>query len=68
MISGKWPRGHLVGREIGGRILGLVGLDYGACAAARRGQALGIVVVGWDPLLKETHAAWAGIERMASTR
>jgi len=64
VATGQWPRGLLVGREIGGRTLGLVGLDFGARAAALRARALGMEVVGWDPLLKENHPAWAEVERL----
>jgi (S)-sulfolactate dehydrogenase len=63
VMAGKWPRGHLVGREIGGRTLGLVGLDFGARAAATRARALGMRVVGWDPYLKPTHPVWNDIGR-----
>lgn len=64
VISGKWPRGLLVGREIGGRTLGLVGLDFGARSAGAKARALGMRTIGWDPLLKPNHAAWSGIERI----
>lgn len=63
VAAGKWPRGHLVGREIGGRTLGLVGVDFGARAAATRATALGMRVIGWDPLLKSDHPVWNDIER-----
>ena len=63
VAAGAWPRGHLVGREIGGRTLGLVGLDFGARAAALRASALGMHVIGWDPLLKPEHPVWNDIER-----
>ena len=62
VMAGKWPRGHLLGREIGGRTLGLVGLDFGARAAATRARALGMRVIGWDPLMKPSHPAWNEIE------
>ncbi|WEK50495.1 MAG: NAD(P)-dependent oxidoreductase [Candidatus Kaistia colombiensis] len=62
VMQGKWPRGHLVGREINGRTLGLIGLDFGARAAALRAQALGMRVIGWDPLLKPTHPVWNDVE------
>lgn len=64
VMAGKWPRGHLVGREIGGRTLGFVGLDFGARAAATRARALGMRVIGWDPFLKPAHPAWNDVERM----
>lgn len=64
VMAGKWPRGHLVGREINGRTLGLVGLDFGARAAAQRAQALGMKVIGWDPFLKSAHPVWRDVERV----
>lgn len=64
VMQGKWPRGHLVGREIGGRTLGLVGLDFGARAAALRARALGMRVISWDPFLKPTHPVWNEVERV----
>ncbi|MBB3931586.1 (S)-sulfolactate dehydrogenase [Kaistia hirudinis] len=63
MLTGQWPRGLLMGREIGGRTLGLVGLDFGARSAAARARALGMSVIGWDPLLKDSHPVWQDIER-----
>lgn len=62
VMQGKWPRGHLVGREINGRTLGLVGLDFGARAAALRARALGMRVISWDPFLKPTHPVWNEVE------
>ncbi|MCX5514194.1 3-phosphoglycerate dehydrogenase [Kaistia algarum] len=64
VMAGKWPRGLLMGREIGGRTLGLVGLDFGARSTAVRARALGMTIVGWDPLLKASHPAWSDIERL----
>jgi (S)-sulfolactate dehydrogenase len=64
VMAGKWPRGHLVGREINGRTLGLVGLDFGARAAGVRAKALGMRVTGWDPFLKPTHPVWNDVERV----
>lgn len=63
VVNGKWPRGHLVGREIGGRTLGLIGFDFGARAAASRARALGMKVIGWDPFLKPDHPVWHDTER-----
>ncbi|MBB5752400.1 NAD(P)-dependent oxidoreductase [Prosthecomicrobium pneumaticum] len=63
VIAGQWPRGHLVGREIAGKRLGLLGLDLGARAAALRARALGLTVAGWDPFLKETSPVWRDLAR-----
>ncbi len=64
VVAGKWPRQALIGGEISGRTLGLVG--YGAIAreVARRAAALGMCVVAYDPFLPEDHPAWSTATRM----
>lgn len=59
LLEGAWPRDRLMGREIAGRTLGLVG--YGAIAreAARRALALGMRVVAYDPNVASDDAAWS---------
>lgn len=47
--SGTWHR-H-VGRELGGRVLGVVGLGATGKATALLGTALGMTVLGYDPYL-----------------
>ncbi|WP_316014076.1 hydroxyacid dehydrogenase [Roseobacter sp. HKCCA0434] len=51
MLAGEWPRQALMGSEIGGRTLGLIG--YGAIArqTARRARALGMEVIAHDPFV-----------------
>ncbi|MFO0452683.1 MAG: NAD(P)-dependent oxidoreductase, partial [Pseudomonadota bacterium] len=63
VIAGKWPRMALIGRELSGRRLGLVG--YGAIAreTAARARALGMTVTAYDPHLPADHAAWRDAER-----
>lgn len=58
MIAGAWPRGQLMGREISGKILGLIG--YGAIArkTAVRARALGMTIVAHDPYLPADDMAW----------
>lgn len=58
MIAGAWPRGQLMGREISGKILGLIG--YGAIAreTAVRARALGMKIVAHDPYLPADDPAW----------
>ncbi|MEQ8441044.1 MAG: hydroxyacid dehydrogenase [Alphaproteobacteria bacterium] len=58
MIAGAWPRGQLMGREISGKILGLIG--YGAIAreTAVRARALGMTIVAHDPYLPADDPAW----------
>ena len=40
MLSGEWPRGDLSGREVDGRILGLIGFGAIAQETARLGKAM----------------------------
>ena len=63
VAAGDWPRNALMGREIGGKRLGLVG--YGAIArqTARRLRALGMEIAAYDPHLPEGDPAWQGVLR-----
>ena len=58
VAAGQWPRGRLMGREISGKVLGLVG--YGAIAreTAMRAEALGMRIIGFDPFLDEGAPQW----------
>ncbi len=51
--SGEWPRQALIGREIGGRILGLIGYGSIARQTAARAKALGMQVIAHDPYAQE---------------
>ena len=59
VAAGEWPRTELMGRELSGKRLGLVG--YGAIArvTGRMARGLGMSVAAYDPLLPADHAAWA---------
>lgn len=59
VASGKWPRQALIGRELSGRVMGLVGFGAIAREVAARAQALGMQVAAYDPLLPADHPAWA---------
>jgi D-3-phosphoglycerate dehydrogenase / 2-oxoglutarate reductase len=52
--------GLLVGRELGSVRVGLVGMSPTARPLARLLDAFGSVVVGYDPTLHATDAAWTG--------
>jgi (S)-sulfolactate dehydrogenase len=58
VVAGAWPRNRLMGREIAGKTLGLVGFGSIARQVASKAQALGMHVVAYDPLLPEDHTAW----------
>jgi (S)-sulfolactate dehydrogenase len=65
VAAGEWPRTELMGRELAGKRLGLVG--YGAIArvTGRMARGLGMGVAAYDPLLAADHPAWADAERQA---
>lgn len=58
MVEGHWPRQALIGRELSGHVMGLVG--YGAIAreVAMRAQMLGMEVVAYDPYCPANDRAW----------
>ena len=58
VIAGQWPRNRLMGRELSGRIMGLVGFGSIAREVATRARALGMDVMAYDPFVKEADPAW----------
>ena len=64
IADGEWPREDLVGRELSGKRLGLVGLGTIAAEVGLRADALGMAVGAHDPLLPSDHDRWAVTERM----
>jgi len=63
MTAGRWPREALMGREIGGKTLGLIGYGAIARATAARARALGMAVLAHDPHLDPNHFAWTAAGR-----
>lgn len=59
MIAGQWPRTDLIGREVAGKVLGLVGFGSIARETATRATALGMQIAAYDPYLSEDDPAWA---------
>jgi len=53
VIAGEWPRTELVGRELAGRTLGLLGFGATARAVAQRAAALGMTIVASDPVVTD---------------
>lgn len=64
VAAGKWPRMALIGGEMSGRRMGLVGYGAIARATAERVRALGMTVAAYDPHLPGDHPAWKGAERL----
>ena len=58
VVTGEWPRQQLIGREVSGRVLGLIGLGSIAREVASRARALGMDVMAYDPYLPADSAAW----------
>jgi (S)-sulfolactate dehydrogenase len=58
VASGKWPRQSMIGREMAGRVMGLVGFGSIAREVAWRAQAYGMQIVAHDPYLEANDPAW----------
>ena len=63
VIAGAWPRQDCMGREIGGKVLGLVGFGGIARETAKRADALGMSVMAHDPFVAGSDEAWNDVER-----
>jgi (S)-sulfolactate dehydrogenase len=61
MIAGEWPRTDLMGREMSGKRLGLVGFGSIARKVAARAMALGMSVSAFDPYLAADDPAWSDV-------
>lgn len=58
VAAGEWPRQRLIGRELAGKTMGLVGFGAIAREVAWRANALGMSIIAYDPLLDASHPAW----------
>ncbi len=58
MITGEWPREKLIGGELAGRVLGLLGYGSIGQVVAAKAAALGMTVIAFDPALPNGHEAW----------
>jgi (S)-sulfolactate dehydrogenase len=58
VIAGSWPRNRLMGRELSGKRLGLVGYGSIARETAKRAAALDMAVTAFDPFVPPEHPAW----------
>jgi (S)-sulfolactate dehydrogenase len=59
---GAWPRERLIGREVSGRRLGLVGFGSIARETAKRARALGMSVAAHDPFVAADDPAWRELD------
>lgn len=60
VASGTWPRTSMIGREIGGKTLGLLGYGSIARQTATRARALGMDVIAHDPFIDPVTGDWTG--------
>jgi (S)-sulfolactate dehydrogenase len=63
VIAGHWPRGRLMGREMAGKTIGLIGFGAIAREVATRAGAMGMHCIAFDPLLADDHPAWHHAKR-----
>lgn len=62
MKTGQWIKKELMGVEISGKVLGVLGMGNIGSAVAQRAAALGMTVIGYDPLLHEEQIRERGAE------
>jgi len=61
MKNGKWERSKFMGRELGGKIIGIVGTGRIGRTVGRWCKALGMDVIGYDPLMSAEAMTKSGI-------
>jgi D-3-phosphoglycerate dehydrogenase len=60
--AGGWERGHLMGVELSGKTLGIVGLGRVGSEVAQRAGAFGMHLVGYDPFVSPERGRAMGVE------
>ncbi len=66
--GGKWERASMVGVELEGKTLGVVGLGKVGSQLARYAKAFAMRVVAYDPLLVKERAEMIGVELLEFDR
>lgn len=66
MRAGRWDRSALLGGELKGRTLGIVGVGRIGGEVALRAHAFGMTVVGYDPYIADTRFTALRVRRVAS--
>ena len=64
MINGFWPRPECSGREINGKVLGLIGFGQIARETAKLAIDLGLKVIAYDPFLQFESNVWVNVEKL----
>lgn len=66
MTQGRWDRSKLMGSELKGRTLGIIGVGRIGTEVARRAHAFGMDVVGYDPYISDDRFAALRVRRAAA--
>ena len=64
--EGRWERATLMGNELKGRVLGIVGVGRIGGEVAHRAHAFGMQVIGYDPYVTDDRFAALKVGRMSS--
>jgi D-3-phosphoglycerate dehydrogenase len=72
MHAGKWEKKSLQGSELRGKTLGIIGLGRVGLEVARRAQAFGMTVIGYDPFIapviaRENQVALVALDEVFSS-
>jgi (S)-sulfolactate dehydrogenase len=63
VLAGGWPRQACMGRELSGRVMGLVGFGSIAREVAARARAFGMKIAAFDPYVAEGDPVWGSARR-----
>ncbi len=66
MHAGAWERDALMGTELRGKTLGIVGVGRIGSEVAKRAAAFEMTLIGYDPYIGDEHFELLDIERMHS--
>jgi (S)-sulfolactate dehydrogenase len=66
VIAGEWPRQLMVGHELSGRRLGIVGVGAIGSALAERAAAMGMPVAGHDPFIAQAAIPLVDLDALAA--
>lgn len=64
VARGSWPRMKLIGQELAGKRLGLVGYGSIARLTAHKALALGMTVAAYDPFVPPQDTAWQNVTQL----